>query len=119
MCLACSRSSLSEEYSDYVASAKARFATVWITLVLMAAVMPSAPPSPLPDGESSLPKEKKQQVYYRPSLDLTLRLLRLKIQYFASESHFGMFDHLVRSLGRDGLLEPSAEIEVVNRERTF
>ena len=55
-------------------------------------------------------------MYYRPSLDLTLKMLRLKVDYLASESQFGLFDHLVRSIGRAGLLDPGADAELVKRE---
>jgi len=58
----------------------------------------------------------KNHVYYRPSLDLTLKLLQMKIEYFADDSRFGMYDHLVRSLGREGLLEPGVDPELVKCE---
>lgn len=31
----------------------------------------------------------------------------------ANEDNFGKFDHLIRSLGRDGLLEPGVKEELV------
>ncbi|CAD6573945.1 MAG: hypothetical protein TREMPRED_000969 [Tremellales sp. Tagirdzhanova-0007] len=78
-----------------------------------------APPSPPLDSHADdSRREEKKQVYYRPSLDLTLRLLRLKIDYFASPSQFCKFDHLVRSLGRDGILETGSDsVELLKQAR--
>ncbi|WVR07781.1 hypothetical protein IAU60_004824 [Kwoniella sp. DSM 27419] len=57
------------------------------------------------------PSERPQR-YYRPSVPCALKLLRLKVDHFAREDEFEKFDHLVRSLGRDGLLEGEAQGEL-------
>lgn len=60
-------------------------------------------------------------MYYRPSREAILKILRRKVTHVAS--HFEEFDHLVRSLGRDGLLGSDADQKLVdgeyhNRRRT-
>ena len=80
--------------------------------------LPAGLPSPPPESGDSDENKGRRQVYYRPSLELALRLLDQKNQFFADESQFGKFDHLVRSLGRDGLLDPSVEVDLVKGEQS-
>lgn len=69
-------------------------------------------PSPPPESaESKDPKDEEGQVYYRPSREAILNVLRRKVTHVAS--HFEEFDHLVRSLGRDGLLGADADAKLV------
>ena len=87
---------------------------VILTSLDRAPVIPTGPPSPPPEGPT--PEPSRQQVFYRPSLDRLLVLLRLKVDFFAREEQSGAFDHLVRSLGRDGLLAANADPEIVKGE---
>jgi ribonuclease H2 subunit B len=49
-------------------------------------------------------------------MEMILKLLKIKIDYFASEDQWNCFDHLVRSLGRDGLLGKDTNQELVRSE---
>lgn len=73
--------------------------------------LPSPPPESAGDSEKS---KEEGQVYYRPSREAILKVLRRKVAHVAS--HFEEFDHLVRSLGRDGLLGADADPKLVEGE---
>ncbi|KAL1408621.1 hypothetical protein Q8F55_005434 [Vanrija albida] len=73
----------------------------------------AAPPSPPPEGG----EKAKGQTYYRPSTDAIVRVLRRKVDLLASPEQFNKFDHLVRGLGRDGLLGAGVEEELVQAAR--
>lgn len=77
--------------------------------------LPSPPPESAPgsarEGEG---KPEEGQVYYRPSRDVILAVLRRKVAHVAA--HFQEFDHLVRALGRDGLLGADADAKLVEGE---
>ncbi|ORX40686.1 ribonuclease H2, subunit B [Kockovaella imperatae] len=68
-------------------------------------VAPIGPPSPNSTGESS--SKPASIAYYRPSMDAIVHLLRIKVDHFAAPPQWGSFDHLVRSLARDGLADES------------
>ncbi len=70
----------------------------------------AAPPSPPPEEEEEKPKPT---AYYRPSTEAILAILRSKVDKFAEADTFAKFDHLVRGLGRDGLLEAGADPALV------
>ena len=53
------------------------------------------------------------ETYYRPSIQIIINHLKRKIEHFAAPEQYEKFDHLVRGLGRDGLLESSASPELV------
>jgi ribonuclease H2 subunit B len=57
----------------------------------------------------------KGETYYRPSRAIIINHLMRKIEHFAAPEQYEKFDHLVRGLGRDGLLETSANSELVSR----
>jgi hypothetical protein len=42
-----------------------------------------------------------------------MKLLKLKVDYFSAEERSGCFDHLARSLGRDGLSGQGADQDLV------
>lgn len=75
----------------------------------MLTVISGAPPSPSGSPGSSAPSK---QTYYRPSLAMAIRHLQRKVEYFAAEDQFYHFDHLVRGLGRDGLLDAGPGIQL-------
>lgn len=79
--------------------------------------LPSPPPESAPEsaleGEGK-PEEVEGQVYYRPSRDAILAVLQRKVAHVAA--HFQEFDHLVRALGRDGLLGADADAKLVEGE---
>jgi ribonuclease H2 subunit B len=58
----------------------------------------------------------KGETYYRPSKEIIINHLKRKVEHFAAPEIYEKFDHLVRGLGRDGLLESSANTELVARE---
>lgn len=62
------------------------------------------------EGETS---KAKDRAYYRPSRDAILRLLKLKVDNLAHSKELGKFDHLVRGLGRDGLLTAGSDEKLV------
>ena len=77
-------------------------------------------PSPPPEADAGQAEtatsggkegDERGQVYYRPSREAILAVLRRKVAHVAS--HFEEFDHLVRSLGRDGLLGSDADKTLV------
>lgn len=70
--------------------------------------MVDAPPSPPPEGEGSSPT-----AYYRPSREAILTILKAKVDRLAAAETFGKFDHLVRALGREGLLDAGADPALV------
>ncbi|WOO82953.1 uncharacterized protein LOC62_04G006433 [Vanrija pseudolonga] len=74
----------------------------------------AAPPSPPPEGGES---KTKGQTYYRPSIDAIVRVLRRKVDLLASPEQFGKFDHLLRGLGRDGLLVAGVDEGLVQAAR--
>jgi ribonuclease H2 subunit B len=45
-----------------------------------------------------------------------VQLLRMKVDVLADPAEFEKFDHLVRGLGRDGLLTPGSDVELIRRE---
>lgn len=53
-------------------------------------------------------------MYYRPSRDAILSVLRRKVAHIAA--HFQEFDHLVRALGRDGLVGADVDAALVEGE---
>ncbi|WVW86043.1 hypothetical protein I302_108081 [Kwoniella bestiolae CBS 10118] len=61
-------------------------------------VIPTIPTS------SSSSTSSTKQVYYRPSTQIAINHLKKKIEHFSRPEQFEKFDHLVRGLGRDGLL---------------
>ncbi|ORY26709.1 ribonuclease H2, subunit B [Naematelia encephala] len=79
--------------------------------------IPSAPPSPPPENGGVLLPPTKGQVYFRPSVELVLRHLKAKMEWMSEESQWYRFDHLVRSLARDGLGVPSANPDLVKSAR--
>ncbi|WWD19530.1 hypothetical protein CI109_103991 [Kwoniella shandongensis] len=79
-------------------------------------VVPMAPPSPPTESQSESQSSSKQR-YYRPSLPLIINHLKKKVEYFAREEEFEKFDHLVRGLGRDGLLDAEADKELLRLAR--
>ncbi|KGB76950.1 hypothetical protein CNBG_2788 [Cryptococcus deuterogattii R265] len=76
-------------------------------------VISVAPPSPNPSSSPQPPT----QSYYRPSHDLIVQHLKCKAQFFATPEEFEKFDHLVRGLGKDGLLEKDINEELLNSAR--
>ena len=75
-------------------------------------MVPAGPPSPSSSsGDISL----KGETYYRPSTQIIINHLKRKVDHFAAPETYEKFDHLVRGLGRDGLLESSANAELVAR----
>ncbi|GMK58325.1 hypothetical protein CspeluHIS016_0503570 [Cutaneotrichosporon spelunceum] len=58
-----------------------------------------------------------EEAYYRPSRAAMLAIVRAKVDSLAAADTFDKFDHLVRGLGRDGLLEPSADPALVHAAR--
>ena len=79
---------------------------------MMRTVIPAAL---LSSDEQDDPSSSKATIYYRPSLDAIITLLRKKVDHFAAPAQCGSFDHIVRSLARDGLLE-DAKPELVRGE---
>ncbi|WVQ84931.1 hypothetical protein IAT38_007094 [Cryptococcus sp. DSM 104549] len=75
-------------------------------------VVPAVPASP----SSNSPPPPPQR-YYRPSRSLILSHLTRKVEAFAQPEEFEKFDHLVRMLGRDGLLEKGADQELLKLAR--
>jgi ribonuclease H2 subunit B len=73
-------------------------------------VVDAAPLSPPPEDEEEKPKPT---AYYRPSREAILAILRGKVDRLAEEGNFAKFDHLVRGLGREGLLEAGADPALV------
>ncbi|WWC91594.1 uncharacterized protein L201_006540 [Kwoniella dendrophila CBS 6074] len=55
---------------------------------------------------SSSPSSSKfaEQKYYRPSIQIIINHLKRKAEHLSQPEQFEKFDHLVRGLGRDGLL---------------
>jgi len=79
-------------------------------------VVPTGPPSP-PSSSSDLSISKSNsETYYRPSIPIIINHLKRKVEHFAAPEQYEKYDHLVRGLGRDGLLESSASQELVTRE---
>ncbi|CAK9779475.1 hypothetical protein CC85DRAFT_288554 [Cutaneotrichosporon oleaginosum] len=66
------------------------------------------------EAEGSRPRST---AYYRSSREVILELLRRKVDRLADEANFSKFDHLVRGLGRDGLLETGADPVLVQAAR--
>jgi len=81
-------------------------------------VIPNAPPSTESiNGDSQSEKKRSAGIaYYRPSLDAILRLLKLKIEWFANEERWGAFDHNIRQLGREGLLAKGVDEDLIKSE---
>ncbi|WWD03580.1 hypothetical protein V865_001634 [Kwoniella europaea PYCC6329] len=52
-----------------------------------------------PSSSTSTP-----QRYYKPSIPIVINHLKKKIEHFSQPEQFEKFDHLVRGLGRDGLM---------------
>ncbi|KAK8853116.1 hypothetical protein IAR55_003817 [Kwoniella newhampshirensis] len=77
-------------------------------------VISTAPPSPPSDASSSQPPKQR---YFRPSLPLIIKHLRKKVDFLAREEEFEKFDHLVRGLGRDGLLDTEADRGLIRLAR--
>lgn len=50
---------------------------------------------------------------------MILAVLKLKVENLAKAETFAKFDHLVRSLGRDGLLESGVDEKLVQGELTL
>jgi ribonuclease H2 subunit B len=75
-------------------------------------VIPAGPPSPSSSTGDLTPKGER---YYRPSTQIIINHLKRKVDHFAAPDQYEKFDHLVRGLGRDGLLETSANTELVER----
>lgn len=76
-------------------------------------VVPTGPPSP-PSSSSDLSISKSNsETYYRPSIPIIINHLKRKVEHFAAPEQYEKYDHLVRGLGRDGLLESSANQELV------
>lgn len=72
-------------------------------------------PSPPPESEAAEPRgDEEGQTYYRPSREAIIAVLKRKVAHVAA--HFDHFDHLVRALGRDGLLGADADKELVESE---
>ncbi|WVF73110.1 hypothetical protein IAT40_007929 [Kwoniella sp. CBS 6097] len=70
----------------------------------------------VPGGQrSGSDARSRVQRYYKPSPELVVKHLKRKIEHFAQVSEFEKFDHLVRSLGRDGLLGDGADIDELRR----
>jgi ribonuclease H2 subunit B len=44
---------------------------------------------------------------------MIIKLLRIKVDYFAVEERWNCFDHLVRGLGRDGLSGSAVSLELL------
>lgn len=86
--------------------------------LLNLAVIPAGPPTPPAESTSATVKSRGTS-YYRPSMEMILKLLKIKIDYFASEDQWNCFDHLVRNLGRDGLLGKDTNQELVRSESTM
>ncbi|WVR00287.1 hypothetical protein IAU59_007430 [Kwoniella sp. CBS 9459] len=59
--------------------------------------------------------QAQTQRYYKPSIQLAIKHLQRKVDHFAQVSEFEKFDHLVRSLGRDGLLGQGASGDELRR----
>lgn len=79
-------------------------------------VVPTGPPSP-PSSSSSITLDKvNSSTYYRPSTGIIINHLKRKIEHFAQPEQYEKFDHLVRGLGRDGLLESSANQDMLRCE---
>ncbi|AAW45309.1 hypothetical protein CNBH3810 [Cryptococcus deneoformans B-3501A] len=76
-------------------------------------VISTAPPSPDPSSSPQPPT----QSFYRPSQDLIIQHLKRKAGFFAGPEEFEKFDHLVRGLGRDGLLEKDIDEELLSSAR--
>ena len=58
----------------------------------------------LDSPSSSTRQSTSRSIYYRPSMELVVDLLKSKIDWFASEERWSMFDHNIRQLSREGLL---------------
>ncbi|KAK4683816.1 ribonuclease H2 subunit B, partial [Tremellales sp. Uapishka_1] len=78
-------------------------------------VVPPVPPSP--PSESGSSSSPSKTVYYRPSMENILKLLRSKVEYFSQNENVDRFDHLQRALGRDGLLGTDVNEELVRSAR--
>ncbi|WVQ73094.1 hypothetical protein IAR50_002657 [Cryptococcus sp. DSM 104548] len=72
-------------------------------------VVSAAPPSPKASQPASPSPAAKRDKYYRPSVELVVKHLKSKVEFFAKPEEFEKFDHLIRALGRDGLLGKSAD----------
>jgi hypothetical protein len=79
-------------------------------------VVPSGPPSPSSSNPDLSTTKSNNETYYRPSIPIIINHLKRKVEHFAAPEQHEKYDHLVRGLGRDGLLESSANQELVTCE---
>lgn len=56
--------------------------------------------------------------YYRPCRDAILSVLKAKTDNLSDTKNFDRFEHLVRGLGRDGLLEAGVDEAIVAAARS-
>ncbi|BEJ16780.1 hypothetical protein CspHIS471_0601810 [Cutaneotrichosporon sp. HIS471] len=70
------------------------------------------------EGGNKAQDKPKPVAYYRPSREAMLSIVKAKVDRLAAADNFNKFDHLVRGLGRDGLLETSADPTLVQAART-
>jgi hypothetical protein len=83
---------------------------------LTSKVVPTGPPSPSSSNPDLSATKSNNETYYRPAIPIIINHLKRKVQHFAAPEQYEKYDHLVRGLGRDGLLESSANQELVTRE---
>ena len=76
-------------------------------------MIPGIAAQDLEDGDNDGSSSKKQ-VYYRPSHDRIITHLRAKVDHVAHPERFEQFDHMVRSLNRDGLYDAAASAEMTH-----
>ena len=51
-------------------------------------------------------------VYYRPSQERVQTHLRAKVEHISAPERFEQFDHMVRTLNRDGLYDAAASADM-------
>ena len=87
-----------------------------VTRAVLIVVVPPVPSSPDSQGRESI---GKGTAYYRPSLEAVLRLVKAKVDMFATPENWECFDHNVRSLNRDGLLAEGVDPALVQGSFSF
>ncbi|WRT70336.1 uncharacterized protein IL334_007334 [Kwoniella shivajii] len=67
----------------------------------------------IPSVQSSAENPTPAQIYYRPSVAIVLNHLKKKVDHLSSPEQYEKFDHLVRGLGKDGLLDGEGDMDVL------
>ncbi|TYJ58445.1 hypothetical protein B9479_000651 [Cryptococcus floricola] len=80
-------------------------------------IISAAPPSPKASQPASPSPTAKGEKYYRPSIELVVKHLKSKVEFFAKPEEFEKFDHLIRAFGRDGMLGRSADDPLLTMAR--